>query len=140
MRGGRIVQLASPDRLVTTPAAPEVADFLRLGGTAEVEPSEGRWRFAGSPVDLPLHRPADGGPVRVLIPTAAVSVAETGIAATVLRTQFRGDGHLAAVAPQGLTGVELQVLSQVRLKPGDSIRLSIDPDRIHIFPPAGRVS
>ncbi|PIO97913.1 ABC transporter ATP-binding protein [Pleomorphomonas carboxyditropha] len=140
MRGGRIVQLASPDRLVATPAAPEVADFLRLGGTAEVEPWDDRWRFAGSPVELPLRRPAGSGPARVLIPTAAVSLAGTGIAATVLRTQFRGDGHLAAVAPEGLAGVELQVLSQVRLKPGDSIRLSIDPDRIHVFPPAGRVS
>ncbi|WP_374730691.1 ABC transporter ATP-binding protein [Aliirhizobium terrae] len=37
MRAGRVEQLASPDALIANPATPEVADFLRLGGIAELE-------------------------------------------------------------------------------------------------------
>ncbi|NLS05669.1 ABC transporter ATP-binding protein [Rhizobium sp. P32RR-XVIII] len=136
MRGGLIEQLASPDMLIEKPATPEVADFLRLGGVAELEYRDGHWFFKGSGVAL--LRGADGVDcsVRVLIPTASITPGEIlpgTLAATVLRSQFRGDGHLATVSLVGAEAIELQVLSRAKLRSGESIGLSIDPSQIRWF-------
>ena len=137
MRGGLIEQLAAPDDLIARPATPDVADFLRLGGIAELECREGGlWVFSGSDVALLRHEGITGKTVGVLIPTAAVSAGEIApgrLAGTVLRSQFRGDGHLATVAVVGPDKVELQVLSRVKLKPGDAVGLSVDPAQVHCF-------
>jgi iron(III) transport system ATP-binding protein len=136
MRGGLIEQLASPDELIERPATPEVADFLRLGGIADLEYKAGLWCFKGS--DVALLR--DGGEadanVRVLIPVTAITVGEISpgrLAGTVLRSQFRGDGHLATVALVGTDNVQLQILSRTKLRPGEGVGLSIAPDQIRWF-------
>jgi len=51
----------------------------------------------------------------------------------VLRSQFRGDGHLATVSLIGAEKVELQVLSRHKLKPGDGVGLTIDLGQIRWF-------
>ncbi|MBB3316467.1 iron(III) transport system ATP-binding protein [Rhizobium sp. BK181] len=136
MRGGVIEQLASPDELIEKPATPEVADFLRLGGVAELEYRDEHWFFKGS--SLALLRDADGVDcaVRVLIPTGSITAGEIlpgTLTATVLRSQFRGDGHLATVSLVGAETIELQVLSRAKLRPGEGIGLSIDPSQIRWF-------
>lgn len=136
MRGGLIEQLASPDELVERPASPEVADFLRLGGIADLEYRDGLWFFKGSDVALLRDAGRAGAASRVLIPVASITPGEMApgcLAATVLRSQFRGDGHLATVSLAGLAKVELQLLSRVKLRPGDGIGLSIDPDQLRWF-------
>jgi iron(III) transport system ATP-binding protein len=136
MRGGVIEQLASPDELIEKPATPEVADFLRLGGVAGLEYRDEHWFFKGS--GLALLRSVGGVDcaVRVLIPTGSITAGEIlpgTLAATVLRSQFRGDGHLATVSLVGAETIELQVLSRAKLRPGEGIGLSIDPSQIRWF-------
>ncbi|WP_414475711.1 ABC transporter ATP-binding protein [Microvirga sp. M2] len=136
MRAGEIAQFASPDILIERPATSEIADFLRLGGTADLEWRDGVWFFAGSDHAVTIAPFRGVRLARALLPLASVSIsasARHALHATVLRSQFRGDSHLATVAPIGLTGVELQLLSHTRLRRGDEVGLSIDPDRIHWF-------
>jgi len=141
MRAGEIAQLASPDDLIARPATPEVADFLRLGGTASLTWRDGAWFLGAHAIareETPRVREAE-----VLLPLAAVTVsgnAQAAVPATVLRSQFRGDGHLATVAPAGMPDMELQVLSAARLRPGDQIGLSIDPGRISWFGQEGHLT
>jgi len=136
MRGGLIEQLASPDELIERPATAEVADFLRLGGVADLTYRDGLWFFRESDVALLRDLGAAGDTAQVLIPIAAITPGEIGpgkLAATVLRSQFRGDGHLATISLVGPSRVELQVLSRAKLKPGEGIGLSIDPAQIRWF-------
>ncbi|MDE1156801.1 MAG: ABC transporter ATP-binding protein [Neorhizobium sp.] len=136
MRGGLIEQLATPDVLIDQPATPDVADFLRLGGVAELEHRDGLWFFRGSDVALLRHRGQPGDIAQVLIPTNAITLGDIApgrLAATVLRSQFRGDGHLASISIVGPANVELQVLSRTKLRPGEGVGLSIDPARIRSF-------
>jgi iron(III) transport system ATP-binding protein len=136
MRAGRVEQLASPDALIARPATPEVADFLRLGGIADLERRGESWNFKGS--DIALMPAATGavGTARVLIPVAAIMPGDMQpgrLAATVLRSQFRGDGHLATVSLAGTDHVELQVLSRIKLRPGESVGLAIDSNQVRWF-------
>ncbi|WP_454856103.1 ABC transporter ATP-binding protein [Rhizobium binxianense] len=136
MRAGLIEQLATPDDLIERPATPEVADFLRLGCLADVERRGAAWFLKGSGIALTEAAGLDGGVARVLIPIASISAGEASagrLTATVLRSQFRGDGHMASVSLAGLKGVELQVLSRAKLRPGETIGLSIDPTQIRWF-------
>lgn len=136
MRGGLIEQLATPDELVAQPSTPEVADFLRLGGIADLERRDACWVFRGGDVALMRADEARADNSRILIPVAAITpgdIQPDRLAATVLRSQFRGDGHLATVSLIGADQVELQVLSRHKLKPGDGVGLSIDFDQIRWF-------
>jgi iron(III) transport system ATP-binding protein len=135
MRSGHIEQLASPDSLIGSPATPEVADFLRLGGLADIEWKNGNWFLAGSTYQIADMQNPSRNRARILIPTRAVSADEdrANFQGVVLRSQFRGDGHLAVVSPPGLPSVELQLLSQVRFRPGETIPISVDVDQIHWF-------
>jgi len=138
MRAGEIAQLAAPDRLVERPASAEVADFLRLGGTANLSWRDGAWFFAGSEHAV-VHEAAPSRGRReaqVLLPLAAVTVcgaSHKALPAKVTRSQFRGDGHLATVVLAGSPDIELQLLSAARLRPGEQVGLSIDPGRIRWF-------
>ncbi|MBW6423950.1 ABC transporter ATP-binding protein [Rhizobium sp. XQZ8] len=136
MRGGLIEQLASPDELIDRPATPEVADFLRLGGIADLSYRDGLWFFKDCDVALLRDLGIAGDTAQVLIPIAAITLGEISpgrLAGTVLRSQFRGDGHLATISLVGPARIELQVLSRIKLKPGEGIGLSIDPAQIRWF-------
>ncbi|QWW70625.1 ABC transporter ATP-binding protein [Rhizobium sp. WYJ-E13] len=136
MRSGLIEQLASPDDLIERPATPEVADFLRLGCLADIERRGPAWHFKGSNIVLTEADGIAGDRARVLIPVGSISAGETSpdrLAATVLRSQFRGDGHLASVSLSGLPGMQLQLLSHTRLRPGETIGLAIDAAQIRWF-------
>jgi iron(III) transport system ATP-binding protein len=136
MRSGEIAQLASPDILIESPASPEVAEFLRLGSTADLEWRDNGWRLAGSPHVLSDIARSGQEKARILIPTRAISLGEAAwpsLPATALRSHFRGDGHLITAAPHGTTGVELQVLSPIKIRPGEQIGLVVDTDNILWF-------
>jgi len=136
MRSGLIEQLAAPDDLIERPATPEVADFLRLGCLADIERRGPAWHFKGSNIVLTEAEGIAGDRARVLIPVASISAGETSpdrLAATVLRSQFRGDGHLASVSLSGLPGLELQLLSRAKPRAGETIGLAIDAAQIRWF-------
>ncbi|NLS01132.1 ABC transporter ATP-binding protein [Rhizobium sp. P38BS-XIX] len=136
MRAGEIAQLASPDILIESPASPEVAEFLRLGSTADLEWRDDGWRLAGSTHVLSSTARPGRDRARILIPTRAISLgaaAEPSLTATAIRSHFRGDGHLVTAAPHGTTGIELQVLSPVKVRAGEQIGLSVDTDSILWF-------
>jgi iron(III) transport system ATP-binding protein len=137
MRVGRIEQLASPDILVDQPASAEVADFLRLGSVVAVERREGAWYLAQGGVQIAADDSVPADTTHALLPVRAMEIAEASqspIAGKVLRSQFRGDGHMATVlvgSPE--SNSELQLISRTRLRSGDHVGLRIDPQHIRWF-------
>jgi iron(III) transport system ATP-binding protein len=137
MRAGRIEQLASPDILVDQPATAEVADFLRLGSVLAVERRDGGWWMSEGGVQIAGVDAAPQDTTHALLPARAIEIAgvsEFPIAGKVLRSQFRGDGHVATVLV-GSAGsrAELQLISRTRLRAGDHVGLRIDPQHIRWF-------
>ncbi|MDE1996008.1 MAG: ABC transporter ATP-binding protein [Rhizobiaceae bacterium] len=137
MRGGRIEQLAPPDILVDRPATPNVADFLRLGCVAAVKRHEGFWRLAQSGAAIAAEDATAVDSTHALLPLAAIELldaADARINGTVLRSQFRGDGHLATVQiGSGEGRTELQLISRTKLRAGEPVGLRIDPQQIRWF-------
>nr|WP_189492663.1 ABC transporter ATP-binding protein [Limoniibacter endophyticus] len=146
MRGGQIVQLASPDTLIERPATPEIAEFLRLGTIVDLEWRSSHWYLIGGEEALWPGGPRHSAKAKVLLPLRSVTLREIsagGLPAIVLRSHFRGDAHLVTVQPTNAQGIELQLLSPTRLKPGDMIGVSIDPQSVLWFDggvPASRSS
>jgi iron(III) transport system ATP-binding protein len=136
MRAGQIEQLASPDVLVERPATPAVADFLRLGSLVDVEYREDTCVFKDSDIVLARNMRLKTATARVLIPVNAMSIVaptQSQLSASVLRSQFRGDGHLATVSLAGLSDQPLQVFSRTKLRVGDIVGLAIEESRIRWF-------
>lgn len=137
MRAGMIAQLAPPDVLINKPASPYVAEFLRLGSTLDVEWSDAAWRLAGSSVAIARATgKGDRKAAKALIPLQAITVkptAEADLHVVVQRSQFRGDGHLLTAAPAGTSTQTFQALSQTKVRPGETVGLSIDENRILWF-------
>jgi iron(III) transport system ATP-binding protein len=137
MRGGRIEQLAAPDILVDQPATPEVAEFLRLGCVAAVERRGQSWRLVHGDTPIAMDDGVPPETTHALLPARAMEIAETSdfpITGKVLRSQFRGDGHLTTIlvgSPESHT--ELQLISRTRLRSGDHVGLRIDPQHIRWF-------
>lgn len=136
MRTGVIEQLAAPEALVAEPTTPEVADFLRLGCVVPVERCENAYRIARTCIHIARGSHA-GQATHVLLPSRSVRsvpVHEAAIPATVLRSQFRGDGHLTTVRiGSQQDGHELTYLDSIRLSPGVPVGISIDASQLRWF-------
>ncbi|MGN6447743.1 MAG: ABC transporter ATP-binding protein, partial [Brucella intermedia] len=64
----------------------------------------------------------------------SVPVHEAAIPATVLRSQFRGDGHLTTVRiGSQQDGHELTYLDHIRLSPGVPVGISVDASQLRWF-------
>ncbi len=137
MRAGRIEQLASPDILVDRPASPEVAEFLRLGSIVAVERRGEAWCLVEGGMPIAADEGVPAGTTHALLPTRSIEVGESArfpIAGEVLRSQFRGDGHVTTVrAGSPERHAELQLISRTRLRSGDHVGLQIDPQHIRWF-------
>ncbi|MBI1218661.1 MAG: ATP-binding cassette domain-containing protein [Rhodobacteraceae bacterium] len=132
MRAGRIEQIAAPEALVDQPATPYVAEFLRLGAVLPVEPGADGWRLRGGAVIAPPEATADA--TQVLIPSRGLSFCAPGtgtLDATVLRSLFRGDGHLATFELDG--GHRLQAPVPDRLAPQTRVGLHVPPESLRWF-------
>lgn len=142
MRGGVIEQLAAPETLVARPTTPEVADFLRLGCVMPVERRDETYRIARTEIHL-AHGSTDNSTTErarhthVLLPSRSVRsvpVHDATIPAIVLRSQFRGDGHLTTVRiGSQQDGHELTYLDHIRLSPGAHVGISVDADQLRWF-------
>jgi iron(III) transport system ATP-binding protein len=140
MQGGLIAQLDAPETLVRQPATPAIADFLRLGAVAKVEPrADGWWLADGDRCFLPVL-PEQGATLReVLVPRLAlqlVPVAAAPLTAQVLASQFQGDRHLVTIRLHGGAPLDMQVISTARAMPGETVGLSIATENLRWFTPA----
>lgn len=136
MRGGVIEQLAAPELLIAQPTNRQVADFLRLGCVVPVERYNDAYRIARTDIRMDTAS-APGAATHVLLPSRSVRSTpqhETAIPATVLRSQFRGDGHLTTVRiGMENAGHELTYLDSIRLSPGAAVGIAIDPGQLRWF-------
>lgn len=136
MRGGVIEQLAPPETLVMKPLTTDVADFLRLGCVMPVERLNQGYSIKQTEIHLSNISLPDQA-THVLLPSRAVrsvAVHEATIPAIVLRTQFRGEGHLTTVRIGAEHhGYELTYLDSIRLSPGVAVGIAIDPAQMRWF-------
>ncbi|MHC3941894.1 Vitamin B12 import ATP-binding protein BtuD [Paenochrobactrum sp. BZR 201-1] len=136
MRAGIIEQLADPQSLVAHPASTQVADFLRLGCVMPVEYCTQNYKIRGTNYYLQApHYHQDHS--HVLIPTRAISATSSqddSVTAIVLRSQFRGDGHLTTVRIGDDTNVhEVTYLDQLPRPQGSQTALAIDHSQLRWF-------
>ncbi|ASV83822.1 ABC transporter, ATP-binding protein [Ochrobactrum quorumnocens] len=136
MRAGVIEQLAAPEMLVAYPTTPAVADFLRLGCVVPVERENSFYRISQTEVRL-SHVAMPPHATHVLLPSRSVrsvAIDDAAIRATVLRTHFRGDGHLTTVRIGAHhAGHELTYLDHSRLSPGMPVGIAIDTEQLRWF-------
>ncbi|MGW6780522.1 ABC transporter ATP-binding protein [Brucella pseudogrignonensis] len=136
MRAGVIEQLAAPEMLVAQPSTPAVAGFLRLGCVMPVERANAGYRIAQTEIHL-SHHAAPAKATHVLLPSRSVrsvEMSDASIPATVLRTQFRGDGHLTTVRIGSQhEGHELTYLDSARHSPGVPVGIAIDAEQLRWF-------
>ncbi|OYR19403.1 ABC transporter ATP-binding protein [Brucella thiophenivorans] len=136
MRAGVIEQLAAPEMLVAQPSTPAVADFLRLGCVMPVERANAGYRITQTEIHL-SHHVAPAKATHVLVPSRSVrsvEMSDASIPATVLRTQFRGDGHLTTVRIGSQhEGHELTYLDGARHSPGVPVGIAIDAEQLRWF-------
>lgn len=133
MLGGRIAQIDTPERLFEHPASAEVAQFLNIGALLDGMVSGGRFAAASLNIDVAAEGLPDG-PARLLVPRTAVRPDPAGpLSARVLRCQFKGDRYLLHLALDQ-TGHGLVCPSHTSAVSGSEIALSIQPDRLRVFP------
>jgi putative spermidine/putrescine transport system ATP-binding protein len=143
LRAGRVQQIGSPQELHTRPVNWHVADFMGYrnlwpmraqaaqGGLITVE--AGGLRLVGDPVGQPAPgdevvcgvRPED---VRVDAPDATTNV----LPAEIEVVEYQGR-ELAAEARTD-AGIRVHLRTDRRVAPGDRVTLSIDPQRLLVFP------
>ncbi|SOC00360.1 ABC transporter ATP-binding protein [Rhodobacter maris] len=136
MEAGRIAQIAAPETLVADPASASIARFLRLGALLPARRGPGGWHLERG-ARLAPAAVAPGEAATVLLPATAICPVAPGpaaIGARVIRTLFRGDGHLATLALEG--GHEIQLLLPRRPVPGEMLGLRISEPQLRWFPPA----
>lgn len=143
LRSGAIEQVGDPNTIYTQPATPFVADFIgrsnRLAGRALDETrvqlpglalrtcarlTPGRdYRFTVRPEDLRLH--------------GVLDVVENSVLATLDHSEFLGPYSLLTLRPDGhglpvlVVQIPSRELLERDLRPGASVRVSIQADSLH---------
>jgi thiamine transport system ATP-binding protein len=125
MREGELVQEATPEDLWSAPAGVFISDFLgftnRFAATAVNGRADLGWTTV--PVDV-----ADGPCQVVLRPDALILDEDGNISVTVAGSVFRGDHYLAHA--QTRSGTRLSFSMPTRPRPGEAVRIRIDPDGV----------
>ncbi len=122
MREGALVQAATPEHLWASPAGVFVSDFLGFSNRFAAIAKDGRadLGWATVPVDVP------DGPCQVVLRPDALVVDDAGnITVTVIGSVFRGDHYLARATTE--SGSQLTVSMPARPRPGDRVRIKLDP-------------
>jgi len=138
MDQGRILQIDNPERLVQSPAIPEVARFLNLGTLLNVDRGPAGWTLSGSTVVI---APCQCGPgcasATVLLPRAAPVLGHPDtmpIKATIAATRFGVEGHHHTVhIDAGATTYDLTVASRHRLSLGETVGVGFAPEHLFWF-------
>lgn len=93
---GKLLQVGSPSDIYRSPADAKVAGFVGRGAVVTAKAVEhnggGQVEIAGQRIPARL-RGAKAGNLRVLLRPESLTIAETGLAATVASTTYRGPVH-----------------------------------------------
>jgi putative spermidine/putrescine transport system ATP-binding protein len=133
MSKGRVAQVGPPREIYFAPVSRFVADFVgtmnALHGTAR----EGRLEVAGGTLSW---RGRDGGPVEVLFRPESVEIVEHGgdLGGRVLTSFFLGDRTRVVVESAGGAPLIVETAGRREFKPGQDVRLAIDPDALLTLP------
>ncbi|MCE0764863.1 ABC transporter ATP-binding protein [Pseudonocardia kujensis] len=142
LNGGRLEQVGTPEEVYDAPASTFVAGFIGSPAIgllpAEVRGADGELRAVGDGVDMPLGPGHDASgrevlvgarPEHLRIGTGAVGPEWRG---TVRLVENLGGEEVAHVTVGG-GRVALRGPRPLGLAVGDAVRLTCDPDRIHLF-------
>lgn len=134
---GTVRQFDVPERLWRDPADVAVAAFLGVGPLVEGTVRGGVVR---TPVGAFPVAPTSDGPVRLLVPTAAVHVApapdKPRLDAEVIDVRFAGDHHRIVVRSGEHTFTVRSTDATTLPAVGDRIALGVDPSALRVFPAA----
>jgi iron(III) transport system ATP-binding protein len=142
MRGGRLVQLGTPEDLYHRPVDLEAARFFcetnEVAGRVEagrVVTPIGSYPLEALP---PAARPPEGPIVAGVRPhdlgISADRAGAEGVVATVVERHFLGGADHLDLAVEGLEGrVWARVPAPGRHRPGERVRISVDPARVLVF-------
>lgn len=134
MSEGRIIQTGAPDALYLRPSSLTAA---RLLGEIEVFDATVSNSHAATPLGgVPAPGFADGAPVAVLVRPESIQVrrADSEGALATITERRAGVGQLRLVC-QMSDGREVmaRTLLSARHRQGDAVRLSLDPDAVHVI-------
>ena len=127
MGAGRILQVGSPEDLYSRPAGAEVAAFVGASSVVPGIVSAGTVSVWGQ--RLPLLAPAPDGPCEVFVRpenVRVVSPGDSGVDAVVESSTFLGSMRRSMLRADDGTGVHVQHPAEVRLTPGDRVRIRVD--------------
>lgn len=135
MSEGRIIQTGTPDSLYLRPDSLTAA---RLLGEVEVFDTAVSGGRAATPLgDAPAAGFADGSRVCVLVRPESVQVgradAEGALATITERRAGVGQLRLVCHLADGDREIMARTLLSARHRQGDAVRLSLDPDAIHVI-------
>jgi len=136
LRAGRIEADGTPEALWFRPPNGFVAAFLGYRNVADVTVREGIAGTPWGPCPVPAGTP--DGPVTIVLPPSALSVAADGpIAGEVVGQRFRGD-HVALTLLTDAGGpLELEVRAGPPPQVGTRVMVSVDPATMRLLPVAG---
>lgn len=145
MDRGLVAQLAEPNALTEQPASAKIAEFLRLGSIARTRRTARGWSVGAMDLSLPdSPEAAEGAQARILIPPRALVVSAPESAAVqgeVTGIQYRDASYLAQVAvATGAEPLQLQLITDSRMRLGERIGLEIISDRLRWFPAEAHTS
>jgi ABC-type sugar transport systems, ATPase components len=133
MNGGKIVQAASPVEVYRNPAARFVGSFIGnppMNFLPATRAPNGQWTVGG----VEFSGPAAGDALELAIRPEDLSVAEEGFAATARVIEPLG-AHTLVTADVAGKPFRAVLDSDLKISPGDEIRLMPKPDRIRWFDP-----
>ena len=126
---GRIAQVDDPGAVLARPASAAVAGLVGHRNVADGVVADGSVRCAWG---VFATRDARSGEVSVLVPPDAVSAAQdAALEGVVTGRVFRGGSAFAVV--EGASWPALDVRAEPSWRVGDTVRLSIDPDAVHVM-------
>ncbi len=136
MRGGRILQAGTPERVYRQPASAAVAEVLGAGTLLAVTVAAGRLR--GPLGEAPCSAP--DGPGRMLLRPEDLKLLPSGSAdgveARVIDRRFFGHDVLELVELASGERLEVRVAAERLAELGEPVRLALRDGPFTVFPPA----
>ncbi|MFI4982345.1 MAG: TOBE domain-containing protein, partial [Nevskiales bacterium] len=136
LREGTVRQIGAPEELYARPAHPDVAEFMGYRNLFPVHATRVGPAVYVSLGAATLQATAVGvvdGPAMVAIRPEDFSPVPGGpVEATVQSAEYRGRDFYGVAATAD--GIELFFRSELRVQPGEALRLGADPARVLVYP------
>jgi iron(III) transport system ATP-binding protein len=152
MRAGALEQLATPETIFEEPATDYVAGFIGMGNRMELQRQDGRWAYAGHPVDdFAVDTPSDAigirtrpEDVRVIPADAEAPSGSIALVGTIVDSEF-GGRHIDVALTVGDTRLLSRIPAGERgswartLQAGQPVTAAIDKHEMKVFDESGRL-